>query len=60
MRRTRLLSRTLILAILTVLFMGLAAAASAATMTVEMRDNTFQPQTITVNVGDTVTWTNVG
>lgn len=60
MRRSKLLSRALILAILTVLFMGLAAAASAATMTVEMRDNTFQPQTITVNVGDTITWTNVG
>src|SRR5262245_21989555 len=36
------------------------AAPSAATQSVSIKDNLFDPKTITVNVGDTVTWTIAG
>jgi plastocyanin len=38
--------------------LALPLAAYAATATVSVRDFSFQPQTITIRVGDTVTWTN--
>jgi len=42
-------------------FLLLAARTGAAsTVTVEISDVTFQPATVTVHVGDTVTWTNLG
>lgn len=37
-----------------------AAKAAAATVNVALGDNTFTPAQITVNVGDTVVWTNTG
>ena len=33
-------------------------AATAATFDVEVRDNSFSPRTVDINVGDTVRWTN--
>jgi len=36
-----------------------ASRADAATVTIEISDFAFQPATITVRVGDTVTWTNL-
>jgi plastocyanin len=33
---------------------------SLAGMTVSMRDNSFSPQTVAVNIGDTVAWSNNG
>jgi plastocyanin len=38
----------------------LSANASAATANVSIRDSFFSPDRITVNLGDTVTWTNDG
>jgi plastocyanin len=38
----------------------LAATSYSATLSVQMRDDFFSPQTITINVGDTVTWINLG
>lgn len=37
-----------------------AAGSGAATVTVEICDNCFKPDTVTVNVGDTVTWMQMG
>ena len=37
-----------------------AAASSGATVNIEIGDNFFNPKTVTVNVGDTVVWTNKG
>jgi plastocyanin len=37
---------------------ALPLAAHGATATVSVRDFSFQPQTITIRVGDTVTWVN--
>jgi len=48
-----------VVAILVGLFALLAVAAAAplaATKTVSVQDNMFVPKTITVNVGDTITW----
>ena len=40
---------------------GTAGARSAlATVNIEMGDNFFRPASVTVNVGDTVVWTNTG
>ena len=36
----------------------LASAATAASASVSIRNLAFQPQSVTVNVGDSVTWTN--
>jgi plastocyanin len=42
-------------------FLPLAARTGAAsTVTVEISDLTFQPASVTVHVGDTVSWTNLG
>lgn len=50
--------RTLLLAALAV---GVPALpASAATTTIEARDNVFAPTSATVSVGDSVTWRNSG
>jgi plastocyanin len=63
------ISRSFIPALVIALFvLGISAAAagnsaaqgSAATMNVTIGDNTFTPAQITVNVGDTVVWTNTG
>src|SRR5690348_16933901 len=35
-----------------------SAAPTSATKTVEIKNYAFSPATLTVNVGDTVTWTN--
>lgn len=48
-----------------VIGVGAAAAAenvasSAATLTVDIGDNTFTPAALTANVGDTITWTHKG
>jgi plastocyanin len=40
------------------LALALATGAGAADTTVEMRDNAFIPESITVQAGDTVTWTS--
>jgi len=40
--------------------MLLAAPASAIEQTVTVRDNSFDPQSKSVNVGDTIRWTNQG
>ena len=37
-----------------------AAAENAATLTVDIGDNNFTPASLTINAGDTVTWTNKG
>ncbi len=37
-----------------------AGLAEAATVSVEMRNNFFQPATVNINVGDTVTWVQRG
>jgi len=37
-----------------------AAASSGATVNIEIGDNFFNPKSTTVNVGDTVVWTNKG
>jgi amicyanin len=48
---------TILLAL--ILVAGLASAyAMAATSTVDIRNNAFTPQDITIKAGDTVTWTN--
>ncbi len=43
-----------------VLCLFLAGLASAATVNINMVDFAFQPSSVTVNVGDTVVWTNMG
>ena len=40
------------------LFIGLASTATAATATVEIAGFAFSPPSLTINAGDTVTWTN--
>ena len=50
--------RTFALAAVT--FLAVAAPATAATTTVSMVENAFEPRTMTVAVGDTVTWRNDG
>ena len=50
-------------AVLIALFLASAAvagAAQAATVTVQVGDNMFTPDSVTVNVGDTVTWNHMG
>lgn len=42
----------------TVLVLAAAGAAGAATHDVVSRDNSFEPADLTIQVGDTVTWTN--
>ena len=67
-RRLTWLKRLLVPTLVIALFIGSAAvvwasqpaAPAAATVNIEMRDNMFVPQNVTVNVGDTVVWTNVG
>jgi len=39
---------------------AMAGSAMAADATVEMQDFDFDPQTVTIDVGDSVTWTNTG
>lgn len=60
-RRFRLIF-SLVPAVAIALFLGFSgvAAKQAANATVEMGDNFFNPASVTVNVGDTVTWTNKG
>jgi plastocyanin len=40
------------------LFLALASRASAATFMIDMANTRFLPDTLTINAGDTVTWTN--
>jgi parallel beta-helix repeat protein len=42
------------------LVIGLPATSNATTQHVDARDNYFEPQTVHVDPGDTVVWTNVG
>lgn len=54
---------TAVLSVLTLVLTPLSASVptvTAATAHVGMYDNYYSPQTITVNIGDTVTWTNHG
>jgi plastocyanin len=37
-----------------------AASSTAATVNIEIGDNTFTPKEVTANVGDTIVWTNKG
>jgi plastocyanin len=37
-----------------------AASSTAATVNIEIGDNTFTPKDVTANVGDTIVWTNKG
>jgi plastocyanin len=37
-----------------------AASNSAATVNIEIGDNTFTPKEVTANIGDTIVWTNKG
>lgn len=39
---------------------GVEAAGSGATINIEIGDNFFNPKATTVNVGDTIVWTNKG
>jgi plastocyanin len=48
------------LLLMVALLCALGANAYAATVNVSIRDFFFSPQTIPVNVGDTITWTNNG
>ena len=65
-RQLTWLKRVLVPTFLIALFIASATiawaseSAAQATVTVEMRDNVFAPQNVTVNVGDTVTWSHVG
>jgi plastocyanin len=52
------LAGAVVLLSLTTTFMLLAAPVHAAEQTVAVRDNLFDPATKSVNVGDTVRWTN--
>ncbi len=63
-RRFRSFIPALVIALFVMGF-GVAAAAenvasSAATIMVDIGDNTFTPAAITANVGDTITWTHKG
>lgn len=60
-RRFRLIF-SFVPAVAIALFLGLSgvAAEQTANVGVQMGDNFFNPASTTVNVGDTVTWTNVG
>lgn len=54
----RLLSVGLGAVCLVFAILGLSESARAATTTVRMFNTTFQPNTVNINVGDTVTWQN--
>ena len=54
----RTLARGALGGILAVLFGGLGSVALAAGHTVDIAGFAFSPGTITVKVGDTITWTN--
>lgn len=49
-----------ILITICVAFCFAASIASAATVNVSIKDNFFDPQSVTINPGDTVVWTNNG
>ncbi len=49
---------TLVLAFLLAFAAGVSAAPSAANVPVSAVNFQFQPRTVTINVGDTVVWTN--
>jgi plastocyanin len=51
---------SLVVAGLAMIFLGGAGIVQAAEVRVNMGDNFFDPATVTVNVGDTVTWTHSG
>lgn len=54
-------ARTLVLAVAgSLMIMGLPQSSSAATQTVTMVDNRFDPQEIRIDVGDSVVWNNRG
>ena len=65
-RQLTWLKRVLVPTFLIALFVASATVAWAsesaaqATVNIEMRDNAFAPQNVTVNVGDTVVWTHMG
>ncbi len=63
-RRLTRVGLSLFPALLIVLFLGIGGAAAmasgAAQVDIEMGDNFFRERTMTVNVGDTVVWTNRG
>src|SRR5690349_12588475 len=46
------------LSILTILAVALLVGAAAATKSVSIKDMQFSPATVTVKVGDTVSWSN--
>lgn len=50
--------RLAMLSLLVVAVLGAARAAAPRTHTVRMRGNSFAPRTVTVTLGDTVTWLN--
>ena len=58
MRRISLAAIATVLAMVVLLPTVGAAPLGAETKTVSMKDFKFDPKTITVNVGDTITWTN--
>jgi plastocyanin len=53
------MKKSLLSFLLTAVFLGISPAVSSATIDVSIKDLAFQPQTVTVNVGDTVKWKNV-
>src|SRR5437867_7748284 len=58
-RGWRLAAMTLVaFGMLAVAFIGAAAASTAANGAVSIRNFAFSPGSVTVNVGDSVTWTN--
>ena len=57
-RRISLAAIATLLAMVVLLPTAGAAPLGAETKTVSMKDFKFDPKTITVNVGDTITWTN--
>ena len=58
--RKALAGAVVLLSLIMSSFMLLGAPAGAAEQTVTARDNVFDPATKTVNVGDTIKWTNSG
>src|SRR3989304_374818 len=44
--------------VVTVLALGSSGAKAATTVQVTILSGSFSPSTVTINVGDTVTWTN--
>ncbi len=52
------MKKTFLLLLLTSVFISISPAIYSATIDVSIKDGVFQPRVLTINVGDTVKWTN--